>query len=84
MIGARWAWLGMHSTIYANKCRRTLTVEIADAMICLVQDEAKCSAWARLTECTNGLHALNFFAMSPSRAAKERCSIGPLSDNEDI
>jgi hypothetical protein len=58
MIGARWAWLGMHSTIYTNECCRALTVAIADAMICLAQDRAKCNAWAGLAECTNGLHAL--------------------------
>ena len=57
MIGARWAWLGMQSTIYANECCHALTVAIADAMLCLAQDEAKCNAWPGLAECTNALHA---------------------------
>jgi hypothetical protein len=58
MIGTRWAWFGVHRTIYANECRRVLMVAIADATICLTQDEAKRNAWAGLTECTNAFHAV--------------------------
>jgi hypothetical protein len=57
MVGARRAWFGVHSTILADELTNALPVPIAHAMVHLAQDEAKCDARARTTECANALHA---------------------------
>jgi hypothetical protein len=46
MIGARRAWFGVHSTIFADELTNALTVPIADAVVHLAQHQAKCNAWA--------------------------------------